>query len=68
MNLQKEMKQLKKGIIIRDIKILFEQQEEHYKKITEVIFGMTIILNMKVKVIEIKAYQLKSTLMKLNRT
>ena len=38
------------------------------KKIIKVIFGVIIILNMKVMVIEIKDYQLKNTLIKLDNT
>ena len=46
-----------KDKIIRDIKSLFEQQEEHYyKPVRVLIFGIIIILKMKEAVIEIKTY------------
>ena len=46
-----------KDKIIRDIKSLFEQQEEHYyKPVRVLIFGIIIILKMKEVVIEIKTY------------
>ena len=38
------------------------------KKIEQVIFGVTIILNMKVMVIEMKPYQLKNILIKLDHS
>ena len=50
-----------KDRILRDIRNLFEHEEEenYYQPVT-------IILNMKVKVIEIKQYQLKNILIKLD--
>ena len=43
-------------------KIIIKRQQE------QVIFGATITLNTKVMVIEMKPYQLKNTLMKLDHT
>ena len=43
-------------------KIIIKRQQE------QVIFGATIMLNTKVMVIEIKPYQLKNTLIKLDHT
>ena len=53
-----------KDRILRDINNLIEHKEEknYYKPVTEVIFGVTIILNTKVTVTEIKHYQLKKHL------
>ena len=45
-----------KDRIIREIKILFEQQQEDYYK-TIRIFGIIIISNSKVAVLEVKPYQ-----------
>ena len=55
--LKKETKVIKYRIL-RDIKNLFEHEEENYIA--------TTILNMKVTVIEIKHYQLKNILIKLD--
>ena len=65
--LQKETKAIK-DVILRDIKNLFEHdEEENYYKPAELVFvGVTIILNMKVMVMEIKHYQLKNILTKLH--
>ena len=65
--LQKETKAIK-DVILRDIKNLFEHdEEENYYKPAELVFvGVTIILNMKVIVMEIKHYQLKNILIKLD--
>ena len=54
-------------MIIRDIKNLFEHEEKenYYKPVKTSNFGITIILNIKVKAIE-KHYQLKNFLLKLN--
>ena len=49
------MKQLK--TILRDIRTLFEQEDDYYKPIRVGSFGTTIISNMKVMVLEIKTYQ-----------
>ena len=54
-----------KDIIIWDFKDLFEKEEDCYKPF-KVIF-ITITLNMKARVVEIKPYQWKNTLMKLNQ-
>ena len=43
-------------------KIIIKRQQE------QVIFGATIMLNTKLMVIEIKSYQLKNTLIKLDHT
>ena len=65
--LEKEIKVMKYRII-RDIKNLFQHEEEDYYKLVKVvIFGVKVMLNMKVKAIE-KHYQLKNVLMKLNHT
>ena len=53
-----------KNRIIKDIRNLFEHEEEGYYKPVAVI----IILNMKVMVREIKQYQLHLILIKLDRT
>ena len=54
------------GRILRDIKNHFEhEEEENYYKPVRVTFGVTIILNKKVMVIEIKHYLLKNILTKL---
>ena len=57
-----------KDRIIRDIRNLFEKEEEenYYKPVR--VFGVITILNTKVKTIEIKDYQLKNILIKLNHT
>ena len=65
---EKETKAIK-ARIPRDIKNLFEhEEEENYYKPVRVISGVTVILNMKVIMIEIKHYQLKNILRKLNHT
>ena len=65
--LEKEIKVMKYRII-RDIKNLFQHEEkDYYKLVKVVIFGVKVMLNMKVKAIE-KHYQLKNVLMKLNHT
>ena len=63
--LKKEDKAIKDRII-RDIRTLFEQEEDSYKIERVGNSGTTIMLNMKVTVIKIKAYQQKNTLTKLN--
>ena len=63
---QKDNKAIK-DTIIRDIRDLFEYEGDYYKPVT-VIFGVTIILNMKVKGREIKHFQLKNILTKLDHT
>ena len=66
--LEKETKAIKDRML-RDIKNLFEHEEEekNYHKLVRVsYFGVTIILNTKVVVIEIKHYQLKNILIKLH--
>ena len=57
-----------KNRIIRDIKNLFEQEEDYNKPVREVIFTEKVISNVKLMVIKIKPYQSKNTLMKLNHT
>ena len=53
-----------KDRVLRDIKNLFErEEEENYKR---VIFGVTITLNTKVTMIEIKHYQLRNILIKFD--
>ena len=66
--LEKESEEIK-DTILRDIRNLFEQEEEEsYYKPARVsnFFGVTIILNTKVKVIEIKHYRLNNILIKLD--
>ena len=56
-----------KDRILRDIKNLFDREKEeqnYYKPVGVVIFGVTIILNTRVTVIKIKHYQLKNILIK----
>ena len=67
--LKKEIKAIKSRIF-RDTRNLFEHEEEgnYYKSLRVTNFGETIILNINVKVIEIKHYQLKNILIKLDRT
>ena len=60
----KETKAVKDGIL-RDIKNLYEHEEEELNYYKLVIFGVAIVLNMKVMVKEIKHYQLKNILIKL---
>ena len=63
--LKKENKVIKDRML-RDIRNSFEHQEEeknYYKPVR-----VTNILNWKVKVIQIKHYQLKNILIKLNHT
>ena len=63
--LKKESEAIK-GKIVRDIRNLLEHEEEDYYKPVRVInFWKTVIINMKVMVIEIKHYQLKNILIKL---
>ena len=45
-----------KDRIIRGIKTLFEQEDDYYKPIRVVIFGITTISTMKVTVIEMKTF------------
>ena len=55
--------------MLRDIKNLFEHEKEnYYHPVTVNNFwsNITIMLNMKVRAIEIKHYQLKNILIKLN--
>ena len=61
--LEKEAEVIKDKIL-RDIENLFEHEEEenYYKPIIVSNFWVTIILNTKVTVIEIKNYQLKNIL------
>ena len=47
---------------------MHEKAEVNYHKPVRVIFGVTIILNTKVRVIEIKHDQLKNSLIKLDHT
>ena len=63
-----EFLKIEKKRIIRDIKNLFEEGEEeyHYKPVRFGNFLVTVSSNMKVMVIEIKAYKSKNTLTKLN--
>ena len=63
--LKKESETIKDKIV-RDIRNLLEHEEEDYYKPVRVInFWKTVIINMKVMVIEIKHYQLKNILIKL---
>ena len=65
---EKETKEIKNRIL-RYIKNLFEhekEEENYYKPLRINNFGVVIILNMKVTVTEIKHYQLKNILIKLD--
>ena len=63
--LKKESEAIKDKIV-RDIRNLLEHEEEDYYKPVRVInFWKTVIINVKVMVIEIKHYQLKNILIKL---
>ena len=63
--LKKESEAIKDKIV-RDIRNLLEHEEEDYYKPVRVInFWKTVIINMKVMVIEIKLDQLKNILIKL---
>ena len=53
--------------IIRDIRNFFEHEEDCWKLVRDVIFGLTILLNIKVKAIE-KHCQLKNFFIKLDHT
>ena len=57
-----------KDRILRDIRKLFEHEkgEENYYNPVRIVFVVTIKLNVKVKVIEIKHYQLQNILIKLD--
>ena len=63
--LTKKSKALKDKII-RIIINLFECEEENCIKPARDFFGVTMTLNMKVTVLEIKHYQLKNILIKLD--
>ena len=67
-NLFRQVKETKtiKDRILRDIENLieFKKEEENYYK--PVIFGVTIILNVRATEIEINHYQLKNILTKLD--
>ena len=67
-NLFRQVKETKtiKDRILRDIENLIEckKEEENYQK--PVIFGVTIILNVRATEIEINHYQLKNILTKLD--
>ena len=64
--LKKESEAIKDKIV-RDIRNLLEHEEEDYYKPVRVInFWRTVIINMKVMVIDIKHYQLKNILIKLD--
>ena len=58
---RKQNKRVNKGRIIRDIRTLFEQEEDYYEP-KRVIFGIIIILNMKAMVIKIGTYHLMNIL------
>ena len=64
--LEKETKAIK-DIMFRDIRNLFEREEDYYKPVIRNNFQSKIILNIKVRVIE-NYYQLKNILIKLNHT
>ena len=52
-----------KNKVIKDIRNLFEHEEKDYYEPNS---GVTIILNMKIMVIEVKLYQLENILIKLD--
>ena len=73
------MESLEEENIIKDIRNLFRQEKKTKEKVfsmkkkntiisqkQQVIFGVTIMLNMKVTMIEIEHYQLKNFLIKLH--
>ena len=63
--LEKESKAIKDTLLI-DIKNIFEHKEEEENYYKPVHFGVTIILITKITVIEVKHYQLKNILIKLD--
>ena len=67
--LRKESKLIKDRNLI-DIRTIFEHKEEenYYNPVRVCSFGVRIMLNMKVKVIEIKHYQMKNISTKLDHT
>ena len=62
----KKENEIIKGKVIRDIRNLVEQEEDHYKPARTGNFLSKIILNMKVMVIEMKHYQLKNVNFTIN--
>ena len=65
--LRKEHKETKNRVI-RDITNLLEHEEENYKSVRIDNFGVIFMLNVKVRVTDIKHYQLKNILIRLNST
>ena len=61
----KKETELIKHRLLRDTKNLFEHEENSYNPVEWVIFGVKIILNTKVTVMEIKHNQFKNILKKL---
>ena len=57
--LEKETKSIKDRILRDNMNLLRHEEEEIYKPV-RIIFGVTIILNVKAMVIEIKHHQLKN--------
>ena len=50
------------------MKTIFEQEKDYYKPGREAIFGIIIILNVKVMLIKIETYNLMNIVMKLKLT
>ena len=65
LNQKKIIKQSKKKQL-KIVRPFYEHQEEKYYEPVNNIFGIAIIQNMRVMVIEIKTYQSKNILIKLN--
>ena len=69
MEISKNNNKVIKDRILKEIRYFFEHEKEEncYKPVrVSNFFGITIILNMEVNVIEIKHYQLNSILIKLD--
>ena len=55
-----------KGRILRDIRNIIQHEEENYlKPVKTLVFAIPIIMNVEVKVMQIKHYQLKNILKSL---
>ena len=65
---KKHNKRIIKDKIIRNMKTIFEQEKDYYKPGREAIFGIIIILNVKVMLIKIETYNLMNIVMKLKLT
>ena len=64
---KKKMKQLKKGMLmVRGIGNIFQQIKDYHKPVRVDNFGAEIILTIKATEIEVKYYELKNILIKLD--